>query len=314
MRTRGVAGVIVVALALVGGSAAASRAGRIVEYGTCIRLSGTANAGLARVVVERAWPENPRPFTAVRDRAWQVVDAPPLGTQYVLVGRSTQVVGRSAVRVRPRLSVARVAGRPVTLEATVGAARPLTRASIAVERLVGGRWKVERTLRLGPRLVVRFQVAGPERLRLRLDPGTGYVPAVSRPVAPGRVAARAAVRRARGTSLAEVLGRLRAVGLPMCRATTADPMLFGIPGQVYVNPAGLVEAFEFRSAAEATAAGRRVSRDGSTISTPTGALSRDVLAPERWFRAGRVLVHDVGPSPTTLGMFRAVLGAPFAGR
>src|SRR5215211_6043340 len=180
--------VVAGALALAGASGGAAPAGKIVEYGTCVRLSGTANVGLARVLVERAWPENPRPFTVVRDRAWQVVDAPPLATQYLLVSRSTQVVARSAIRVRPRLSLTRVTRRPPTLEVTVGAGRPLAGATIQVGRLAAGRWKRERTFRLGSRLAVRFRVAGAERLRVRLDPGAGYVPAVSAPVAPARVA------------------------------------------------------------------------------------------------------------------------------
>lgn len=302
------------ALAFAAAGAGAPSVGRIVEYGTCLRLSGTVTAGLARVAVERSWPDQPRPYTAVRDRAWEVVDAPPIATAYVVTSRANAIVARPAVRVRPRLSLARVSARPLTLQITVGAPRPLARGRLAVERQRRGRWRVERRLSLGRGLIVRYRVQGSERLRVRLDPGAGYVAAVTRAVAPARVPAAKPPRRARGTSLSEVVAALRGGGLPMCRATTVDPGLFGVPGQVFVNPAGIAEAFEFRTATDATAGARRVSRDGSTITTPAGALHRDVLAPERWFRAGRVLVHDIGPSPTSLAAFRAVLGSPFAGR
>ena len=58
----------------------------------------------------------------------------------------------------------------------------------------------------------------------------------------------------------------------------------------------------------------RISPDGSSARTSTGAVTVDFIGPPHLYRRGRVIVLYIGSDPAMLATLRELLGEPFAGR
>jgi hypothetical protein len=299
---------------------AAPAATRTVVYGACVTLTGTSPGTLT--VRRHGGPASAVPLPlGAPGTAWRHVDAPPLGSLYVVRSGSSSVTTR--VHVRPRVTLVRASGgaAPV-VEARVTGARSFAGAAVSVQRRVGTSWLLVRRLRLGADSTVRFRAFDPALpLRVLLparEAGEGYVQGTSGAVVPAALAAaRPGGTTAPPSDAAGALVALRAAGLALCRAGSVSGALLGVPGARYVSAGGDVHLYEFRDEAAAAAAAARVSPEGSSV-RGEGEGAPDVhvnwVAAPHFYRSGRLVALYLGSDPATLRALEHVLGRQFAGR
>lgn len=95
-------------------------------------------------------------------------------------------------------------------------------------------------------------------------------------------------------------------------AITQD--FFSVPGQMLTINGEAVQVYEYADPLAAEAEAARVSADGSTITTSSGAIAHvDWVAAPRFYRAGRLIVLYVGSAGGVISTLDGTLGRPFAG-